>query len=186
MRRLFIAAPLVAQTRTTTTTHALLFGAYGGGYKPIMDLAGQTAYFAPGTGYGATVGYELNPHWAVHGDFTYTRSEAEGNATFAGMMFDRYFYGAHAELAYQFGSISPYLFFGGGAVTIHEAGSDATLTSFTRPAGMFGVGTFWTLGRTNLGLFAEMKNLVYNWDQGSPNPGTWYIPTTGGGSTRSG
>jgi hypothetical protein len=177
---LFIAAPLAAQTKTTD--HALLFGAYGGGYKPIMDLAGPTAYFAPGTDWGATVGYEFTPNWALHGDFTYTRSRAEGNATFAGMMFDRYFYGAHAELGYAMGTFTPYLFFGGGAVTIDEVGSDAKLTSFTRPAGMFGAGTFWALGGSNLGLFAEFKNLVYNWDRGGPVPVSWYIPITGGGA----
>jgi hypothetical protein len=170
--------PLAAQT--TTWNHALLLGAYGGGYKPIVDLAGQTAYFGAGTGYGGTVGYELTPQWALHADFTYTRSQAEGNATFAGMMFDKYFYGVHAELAYAVGNVTPYLFFGGGAVTIHETGTDATLTSFTRPAGMFGAGAFFGLGRSHFGLFAEMKNLVYNWDRGGPVPIQWMIPTTGG------
>jgi opacity protein-like surface antigen len=170
-------APLAAQT--PTWNHALLLGAYGGGYEPFADLAGQTAYFASGAGYGGTLGYELSPNWAVHGDFTYTRSQAEGNATFAGMMFDKFFYGVHAELGYPMGKWTPYLFFGGGAVTIKETGADATLTSFTRPAGMFGAGTFVSMGR-HFGLFAEMKNLLYNWDRGGPVPVQWYVPTTGG------
>jgi opacity protein-like surface antigen len=174
---LILATPLAAQT--PTWNHALLLGAYGGGYEPVADLAGQTAYFVSGTGYGGTLGFELSPNWALHADFTYTRSQAEGNATFAGMMFDKYFYGIHAELGYPMGKWTPYLFFGGGAVTIHETGPDAALTSFTRPAGMFGAGTFVSLSR-HFGLFAELKNLIYNWDRGGPNPVVWVIPTTGG------
>jgi len=176
---LFIVAPLAAQSHHDND-HALLVGVYGGGYKPIVDLAPEAAYFAPGHDYGVTVGYELSRMWAVHTDFTYTRSVAEGNATFAGMTFDRYFYGAHAEVGYTVGSMTPYLFFGGGAVTINEVGSGATIATFTRPAGMFGAGTFCAFGGSDFGLFAEMKNLVYNWNRGSPNPAQWFIPTTGG------
>jgi len=176
---LFVAAPLAAQGKAQSD-HSLLVGMYGGGYKPIMDIAGQTAYFAAGHTFGATVGYEIDRHWAVHADFTYTRSEAQGNATFTGMSFDKYFYGAHAELAYALGDWTPYMFFGGGAVTIDEVGTDATLTSFTRPAAMFGAGTFCQLRGSNFGLFAEVKNLVYNWNEGGPIPAQWFIPTTGG------
>jgi opacity protein-like surface antigen len=181
---LFAAAPLAAQIEDASDRqmkHSVVVGVYAGGYDHILDLtANHTADFTRGTSYGATVGFQVNRYLAVHGDFTFTRNRAEGNASFAGMQFNRFFYGAHAELGYPLtGGITPYLFLGGGAVTVDEVGSAATLAPFTRPAGMFGAGIFASLfGRFE--AFAEAKDMVYNWNRGGFDPVQWYIPTTGG------
>lgn len=181
---LFAVAPLAAQTpaQEEDTDRGVIVGVYGGWYDHLLDLtANHTADFAPGVSYGATVGVQLNRYLALHGDFTFTRNRAEGDATFAGMMFDRFFYGAHAEVGYpMLGGVTPYVFLGGGAVTIDEVGNAATIAPFTRPAAMFGAGFFAKLFGTRFELFAEAKNLVYKWDQGGFDPVQWYIPTTGG------
>ena len=177
---LFAAAPLAAQFE-----RSVVIGMYGGGYDHLVNLndAGinhGTADFTPSQSFGATAGIQLNRYVALHSDFTFVQNRAEGDESFAGRRFNRFFYGAHVEVGYPLGGgITPYLFFGGGAVTIDEIGSGATIGTFTKPAGMFGAGFFYTLvGRFD--LFAEGKQLVYNWDRGGFAPMPWYLVTTEG------
>lgn len=175
------AMPLAAQTG-----RSVVVGVYGGGYSHLLNLndaggAHGTAHFTRGPTAGATVGVQLSRHVAVHGDFAYAESEAQGDESFAGGLFDRFFYGAHVELGYPLGGgVTPYLFLGGGAVTVNELGSAATVSTFTNPAGMFGVGFFYAIAKTGFELFTEGKGLVYQWDRGGYAPLEWYITTTGG------
>jgi hypothetical protein len=78
------------------------------------------------------------------------------------------------------GGVTPYLFFGGGAVTVEELGSAATVGTFTNPAGMFGAGFFYTIAQSPFNLFAEGKGLVYQWDRGGFTPMQWTVTTTEG------
>lgn len=163
---LFAAAPLAAQFH-----RSVVIGMYGGGYDHIVNLndAGTshgTADFTSGHTFGATAGVQLNRYFALHGDFTFARNQAEGDESFAGREFNRFFYGVHVEAGYPLpGGVTPYLFAGGGAVTIDELGSPATINTFTKPAGMFGAGFFFALSK-RLEAFAEGKQLVYRWDRG--------------------
>jgi hypothetical protein len=181
---LFAGGSLAAQTEQRD--RSVVIGVYGGGYDRILNLhdAGRAhgaAYFTPGHSFGTTVGVQLNHYVALHGDLTLTRNQAEGDASFAGSTFDRFFYGAHVELGYPLaGGVTPYLFLGGGAVTIEELGSGATIGSFTKPAGMFGAGLFYSFFGTRFEVFAEVKDLVYRWDRGGFAPLVGYIMTTGG------
>jgi len=175
------AMPLAAQT-----SRPVVVGVYGGGYSHMLNLndAGPshgTAHFTHGSTVGATVGVQLSRYVAVHGDFTYSETEARGDESFAGGLFDRFFYGAHVELGYPAGrGVTPYLFLGGGAVTVDELGSAATVGTFTKPAGMFGAGFFYAIAKTGFELFTEGKGLVYQWDRGGFAPMQWYITTTEG------
>ena len=189
-RNRFAAAALAAWCATmplgAQTDRSVVVGVYGGGYSHLLNLndAGGshgTAHFTQGSTVGATVGMQLTRFVAVHGDFTYAENQAQGDESFAGGLFDRFFYGAHVEFGYPLGAhVTPYLFLGGGAVTVNQLGSDATVGTFTNPAGMFGLGFFYTIAKTGFGLFTEGKGLVYQWDQGGFTPMRVYIPTTGG------
>ena len=173
---LFAATPLAAQF-----DRSIVIGMYGGGYDHTLDLnAAGTARFMPGYSVGATVGAQLNRYVALHGDFTFHGCDVQGNASFAGRNFDLFFYGAHVEVGYPLpGGVAPYLFLGGGAVTIKELGSAATISAFTKPAAMFGAGFFYPIaGRFE--LFVEGKDLVYRWDRGGSAPMPFYLPTTQG------
>jgi opacity protein-like surface antigen len=175
------AAPLAAQT-----DRSVVIGMYGGGYEHMLDLnAVGTARFMPGYSVGATVGAQLNRYVALHGDFTFHGCDVQGDASFAGKNFDLFFYGAHVELGYPLaGGVTPYLFLGGGAVTIDELGSAATISPFTKPAAMFGAGLFYSFFGTRFELFAQAKDLVYRWDRGGFAPIEGYVTTTGGQTYR--
>lgn len=184
---LVAAAPLAAQAKDTD--RGIVIGVYGGGYDHIVNLydAGSghgTADFTPSQSVGATAGVQLNRYVALHGDFTFAQNRAEGDASFAGRRFNRFFYGAHVEMGYPLpGGVTPYLFAGGGAVTIDEMGSPATINTFTKPAGMFGAGFFYSLSK-RFEVFAEGKQIVYRWDRGGFAPIPWYFTTTDGQTYR--
>jgi opacity protein-like surface antigen len=173
---MFAAAPLAAQF-----DRSFVIGMYGGAYDHMEHFnAAGTATFMPGYSVGATAGVQLTRYVALHGDFTLHGCDAQGDASFAGRNFDLFFYGAHAEVGYPLsGGFTPYVFLGGGAATIRELGSAATLGSFTKPAGMFGVGFFYSIAGP-VEVFAEAKELVYQWDRGGPAPILWEFTTTGG------
>lgn len=184
------AATLGAQTEPKDRfNQSVVIGMYGGGYDHLLNLndagaAHGTADFTPGHSYGATLGVHLNRYVALHGDFTFAQNRAQGDESFAGRRFNRFFYGAHIEVGYPLpGGVTPYLFLGGGAVTIDELGSNATISPFTKPAAMFGAGFFYPIVG-HFELFAEGKQLVYNWDRGGFAPLPSYITTTGGQTFR--
>lgn len=173
-----LAAMVTSMPLAAQTSRAIMLGVYGGGYDHLLNLndAGGThgtADFTPGHSFGTTLGVQLNRYVALHGDFTYARNRAAGDESFAGGTFDRFFYGAHIEMGYPLpGGLTPYLFVGGGAVTIDELGSNATISPFTKPAAMLGTGFFYPIaGRFE--IFAEGKQLIYKWDRGdfAPIPG---------------
>ncbi len=174
----FAAAPLAAQQ----TGRPLIIGVYGGGYDHLLNLnSAGTAQFTPGASVGVTAGVQLNRFVALHGDFTFHWCDAQGNTSLAGRNFDFFFYGAHVELGYPLsGGVTPYLFVGGGALTVRQVDATATINPFTKPAAMFGLGFFYALPRTRLELFAEAKDLVYRWDRGGLDPGQWEFTTTEG------
>jgi hypothetical protein len=153
------ATSLAAQDR------ALIVSVYGGGADHFADLRpSPPAWFMPGYNVGASVGVQLNQYLAVHGDFTFTRNPTRGAATFAGNDVNRFFYGAHVEGRYPFANgLAPFLFVGGGAVSVDQLGIDR-FEPFTRPALMYGGGLFYAIPRTHLEAFGELKGLTYRWN----------------------
>lgn len=177
---LFGAASLAAQENG----RAMVFQAFGGGASHLRNLnsVGTTADFKLGFNLGAAIGVEVNDYMAIHGDFTYTRNEARGASTFAGTNFDRFFYGGHVELSYPTteSGFNPFLFGGGGAVTVHQAGSSATLSNFTKPAAMFGLGIRYMIPQSPVELLIEGKSLVYKWQAGGFSRTQWDLSYSAG------
>lgn len=145
----------------------LILSMYGGGADHLADLSssGPAAYFMPGYNLGASVGVQLNRNLAVHGDFTYTRNPARGSTPFAGSDVNRFFYGAHLEARYPMGrGVAPFVFAGAGAVSVDQLGVDQ-FDPFTKPAAMYGGGMFFSLPRSRIEAFGEVKGLTYRWDR---------------------
>ena len=117
-----VMLPVVAVASLDAQDRSLVVSVYGGGADHLADLrSAPAAYFTPGYNVGASVGVQLDRHFAVHGDFTYTRNPAQGASPFAGSDVNRFFYGAHLEARLPFGpvmSISP-------SSAIRQAGSSA-------------------------------------------------------------
>jgi len=152
--------------------HAFFIGVYGGGASQLTKLSASGAPsvdFKPGWSLGGTAGFDISKYFGLHGDFTYTNAQARGATTFAGVTFRRFYYGAHLEARYPLTTgFTPYLFAGGGAVTINQT-SGTEVGVFTKPAMMYGLGFSYQLPHSPLGLFIEGKNMVYKWDQGGFN-----------------
>jgi hypothetical protein len=173
------AATLAAQDR------ALVLSVYGGGADHLADLqSSPPAWFMPGYNLGASVGVQLNQYFAVHGDFTFTRNPTQGAATFAGNDVNRFFYGAHAEARYPFANgLAPFLFAGGGAVSVDQLGVDK-FAPFTRPALMYGGGLFYAIPRTHVEAFGEVKGLTYRWNTAGFHRTMFDVTYSGGLSYR--
>lgn len=158
-----LAAPAVAQDR------AVVFQVLGGGYNHLANLSssGADAHFKTGFALGGAVGVHATRYVAIHGDFTFARSEALGAMSFAGDRVDRYFYGGHVELRYPFASgFAPFVFGGAGAVTIDERTSGSVphaFDRFTKAAGMFGAGVSYLIPGAPVEILAEGKALTYKW-----------------------
>lgn len=165
------AAPLAAQRTVVLNLNA-------GGYSHFTNLnasGAPTADFKPGYNLGASVGVELTQWVAVHGDFTFARTEARGTSSIAGNRFNRLFYGAHAELRYPTDiGLTPFAFAGAGAVTVNET-NGGTLPTFTKPAGMLGLGFAVAVPGSRVEVFAEGKSLVYKWDRAGFNKTLWDV-----------
>ena len=165
---LALAAPLAAQQRS------LVLYAHGGGYSTTQDAdPGGLADFDTGYNVGGGLGIVLSRHWAIRGDFTFARSEAndgrpgEGDLLSGGLDgrdFNRLFYGADVQFRLPVGAnLVPYAFAGGGAVTIDPAFSaEGAADSFTKGAGKFGAGVEWNFDGTGFGLFAQGTAWLYD------------------------
>lgn len=173
------ATALAAQDR------ALIVSIYGGGADHLADLrSSPPAWFMPGYNIGASVGMQLNQYFAVHGDFTFTRNPTRGVASIAGNDVNRFFYGAHLEARYPLTrGIAPFLFAGGGAVSVDQMGVDK-FSPFTRPALMYGGGLFYSIPQTNLELFGEAKGLTYRWNTAGFHRTMFDVTYSGGLSYR--
>jgi len=180
---LCVAAPLAAQH------HAVILTGFGGGYSALTDLNGIGGPdFRSGYAIGGSVGFQLSKAVGVHVDVAWTRALARlteqpdlhpsflvtGDipgpaASFSGVEFHRYFYGAHVELRHALDAgLAPFLFLGGGFVTVAPADPRAFKT-FTRPAAMLGGGLFYAMGESPIEVFVEGKVMTYRWDAGGFN-----------------
>jgi hypothetical protein len=145
--------------------HAVRVFARGGGYNALTNLneAGTSDFKKVGYSLGGGVGIQANRYVTFRGDFNFGRNELRNNAVATGIRTNRFFYDAAVQLQYPTSSgFEPYLFAGGGAVTIHQVGT--TGQNKTRAAGTFGLGLNYVIPRTNFGIFAEGKSWLYKFD----------------------
>ncbi len=144
----------------------VVFG-QGGGISALADLNDPgTADFKTGFNTGGGVAYRVSRHVAVRGIFTYARATARDPqaAAFDGTKFNRLFYGGDVQLRLPFGSgVAPYVFAGGGAVTVDPSGS--ATASFTKGAGRAGLGVNYDLPGIPVSLFSEGAGWIYKWDR---------------------
>ncbi len=134
----------------------------GGGFNGLSSLnEGGTADFKKvGYDVGGGVGVDLHRYVALRGDFTFARNELQLNDAATGSDLNRFFYDAAVQLQYPTASgWTPYLFVGGGAVTLHPVGtSDGDKT---KGAGTGGIGVSYAIPGSNFGLSVEGKGWVY-------------------------
>jgi hypothetical protein len=160
---LALATPVVAQDRGITQDRAVFFSARGGGFNGLSNLndAGSTSDFKKvGFNVGGGVGVQLHRYVSVRGDFTFARNELRNDQIATGAKLDRYFYDAALQLQYPTASgLEPYIFAGGGGVTLNEVNSPSP--SKTKGAGTFGLGFNYQIPNSPLALFAEGKSWVY-------------------------
>jgi hypothetical protein len=157
---------LGAAPSAAAQSHAVRLFAKGGGYNALTNLndAGTSDFKKVGYNLGGGVGVQASKYLTVRGDFNFGRNELRTNAVPTGIRTNRFFYDAALQLQYPTASgFEPYVFAGGGAVTIHQVGT--TGQNKTRGAGTFGLGLNYQVPKTNFGVFAEGKSWLYKFDQ---------------------
>ena len=157
-----LAAALIVATPAAAQDRAVAIFARGGVYNALTSLndAGTADFQKVGYNVGGGVGVQLHKYVGLRGDFTFGRNELRNNALATGDKLNRFFYDAAVQLQYPTAvGITPYVFAGGGGVTIHEVGTSGQ--DKTKGTGTFGLGLNYTVPGTGLGLFAEGKGWLY-------------------------
>jgi hypothetical protein len=110
---------------------------------------------------GASLGVDLNPYVGLRGNFAFARNELRQNSLDTGTEMNRFFYDGGIQVQYPTANgWTPYLFVGGGAVTLDPVG-DGFLAK-TKPAGTGALGVNYTFPGTNFGVTAEGKGWLYD------------------------
>jgi hypothetical protein len=154
-----LPASAAAQDRAVT------FSVRGGGFNGLTDLAdgGAADFKTVGYSVGGGLGVELTRYVALRGDFTFARNELRLDGADSGDELNRYFYELAVQLQYptEMG-LTPYVFAGGGGITVSEAGASGD--SDTNGAGTFGLGVGYTIPQTGFGLFIEGRSWLFGAD----------------------
>ena len=166
---LVAASPAAAQEQGQDG-QALVLSVQGGGFSPLahLDKPGNVD-FKTGYNVGGGLAYQFNRHVALRGNFTFARAEGRdisgGLTSIGGTKFNRFLYDADVQFrAPLAGGATPYLFVGGGGVTI-KPDVTPSQASFTKGAGKVGVGINYQIPRSNLGLYVEGTGWLYKWDR---------------------
>ena len=152
-----LAAPAMAQNQ------AVYVFAKGGGINALTSLAPAGGMNLEQVGYalGGGAAVQVQRYVTLRADFTYARSPLQGNSVQTGQDVNRFFYDAAVQLQYMTSvGLEPYVFAGGGAVTVHPVGTsgeDHTLGTFT-----YGLGLNYAVPATDLQLFVEAKSWIYD------------------------
>jgi opacity protein-like surface antigen len=153
---LALAGSAVAQDR------AVRIFAHSGGFNALTDLndAGTADFNKVGYSVGGGIGVQVHRFVTLRGNFSYAQNELQANGAETGDKLNRFFYDAAVQLQYPTASgLEPYLFAGGGAVTVHEVGTSGE--DKTKGTGTFGLGLNYTVPQTSLGVFLEGKGWLY-------------------------
>jgi len=158
-----LALALVLARPAAAQDHAVRVFAQSGGYNALTNLsdAGSTDLKKVGYIVGGGGGVQVHRYVTLRGDFNYARNEFRTNQLATGQNLNRFFYDASVQLQYPTAvGLEPYVFAGGGAVTIHQVGT--TGLDQTKGTGTFGLGLNYTVPQTGLGFFAEGKSWLFN------------------------
>lgn len=157
-----LAVTSLAVRPASAQEKAVHFAVRGGGFNGLssLDESGTADFKQAGYDLGAGVGVDLHRYVALRGDFTFARNELQLNDAGSGSDLNRFFYDAAVQLQYPTASgWTPYLFVGGGAVTLHPVATENG--DKTKGAGTGGIGVRYTIPGSNFGFSVEGKGWVY-------------------------
>jgi hypothetical protein len=169
-----------------------MFFAMGGGNSSAANLDQfGTTNFDLGYNVGGGLGIQLSNAVTLRASYTYTRATTSPNsiAFIADTNFNRHYYGGDLQFrAVNSSGIMPYLFVGGGAVTVAPSGNPTlsnggiiyATSSFTKPAGHGGLGLEYQIPHSGFGLFAQGDTWAYKFDHYGFDKTQWDINWGGG------
>jgi hypothetical protein len=171
-----------------------MFFAMGGGNSSasnLNEIGATTTNFDTGYNIGGGLGIQLSNAITLRASYTYTRATTDPNslAFIANTDFDRHYYGGDLQFrATNSSGIMPYLFLGGGAVTVSPAGTPTlsnggviyATSSFTKPAAHGGLGLEYQIPHSGFGLFAQGDTWTYKFDHYGFDKTQWDINWGGG------
>jgi hypothetical protein len=134
----------------------------GGGFNGLRDLneSGTADFKRTGYDVGGGVGVDLHRYVALRADFAYARNELRQSGLGTGSDLNRFFWDGGVQLQYPAESgLKPYVFVGGGGVTLHPIGTSGV--DRTKPAGTAGLGVSYEIPGSNFGVLFEGKGWVY-------------------------
>ncbi len=125
-----------------------------------FDVFRQSSFDA-GMHYGGRLAMRLSPRVAVRGDIGFaSNSGRESGAVNEDVTFDRTYYGFALEGRMPRGALAPYVFVGGGFVSLSRRAPSLTY-EFTELAGRGGLGVSLAFAGTPLEAFGEVNQWVY-------------------------
>lgn len=167
---MFVTATAGVASAQTTSGSGAVIEVQGGGFNAAtsLDEAGNTD-FKTGFNVGVSSGYQFNRYVALRGNVNFVRVEGRDASVppavaIDQVQFNRAYYGADVQFRAPVGAVVPYVFAGGGGVTV-KPDTDADSVSFTKPAGKVGAGIAFTFPGSTAALFAEGTTWIYKWDE---------------------
>jgi hypothetical protein len=154
------AVTVLATTPAWAQERGIRVYANVGGLSALRDLnQAGTADFRTGFDMEGGVGWQLQRNLSVRGDLTWGQQQLRNSGIATGKV-NQFFYGADVMLKYPGASrATPYVFAGGGAVTIHPKGTSGE--NKTNPFGRLGLGVTYQPTRSRLELFAQGTGWLY-------------------------
>ncbi len=153
------AMPAAAQQRSVT------FLARGGGFNALTNLddSANPSDFKTGYNLGGAAIVQVNRYVGLRGDFTFARAKFREAGVETEDHFNKFFYTGAVQLGYPTASgFTPYVFAGGGGVTLKEKESQSGVNvDKTKGAGVGGIGFSYRIPRTNWALLTEGIGYVY-------------------------
>lgn len=145
----------------TSNNHALLFQVRGGGYNALTNLnSSGSADTKLGFNAGGGVGVQLHKYFVIRGDFTFGRDELRNGGLDTGTNLNKFIYTGALQLQYPTaGGVTPYVFAGGGGITIHEVGTSGL--NKTKAAGVGGLGVRYRISNSKFAVFTEGLGYLY-------------------------
>ncbi len=141
--------------------HAVIFNVRGGGYNALTNLnSSGTADTKLGFNAGGGVGVQVHKYVVIRGDFTFGRDELRNQGVDTGIHLNKYLYTGAIQLQYpSAGGVTPYIFAGGGGITVHEQGTSGL--NKTKAAGVGGLGLSYHISNSKWAVFTEGLGYLY-------------------------
>ena len=152
------AQPASAQAR------ALLVFGYGGRLFPLTNLSTNGDDLSSGASYGGGIGLQLGARTALRASVTISRSNLRGTTLeLDDPVFSRRYYGADLMFgAPSSGSLAPYLFFGGGRISVDPA--EPGIDTMSKLAARLGTGVNYVPDNSFFVLFVEGNGCIYQFN----------------------